>query len=542
MQWLRKVPNLLFISFIVPWASYFGLIWARAIQVRPDGWYAAYLPHWGDGAAHLSYMAAFAFREQFPMIHPLFVGHPFTYSFAADMVGGWITRLGLPLWLAYNWWGFVLSLCTLIGLWMIVKKVTNSNAQTWITTNLFLLSGGLGWKYLIIDKLQPTDIERVSYMPLLYTQRESTSIAWLNTIVGELIPQRAFLLAIPIAALVLITWHHQFILKKSTSLARLILSGVLFGCMPIIHPHTTMVLALVLICWGLPGIIKNIKQQWRDYLAIGIPALVIGGILTSQFLTPSVSTGFFRYYPGWLARSKEINWVIFWIDNWGIFLPLAAFATWKFLSRQMQWTIFPFWLWFILANLFLFQPYDWDNSKILTWVYLFLAIPVSVMILRLWANRGTSRVLAIILSLTLTLAGGLDAGSMLNTKKYALPLVNAEEVNLAQRLTQITPSDAVILTSTTHRNWAAILTGRQILCGYLGWMWTYGIKTADRVDDIRNIYAGTTSTQALIDRYHIGYIIVGPEEKSEFTVNQDFFDNLYPVVIETNTTKVYQVN
>ena len=106
MQLIKKGLNLLPQLYVIGWALYFTVIWMNAIQLRGDGWYAAYLPHWGDGVAHLSYMAAFAYRLVFPLYHPLFIFHPFTYSFAADLIGGLIAKTGIPLWFAYNLWGF----------------------------------------------------------------------------------------------------------------------------------------------------------------------------------------------------------------------------------------------------------------------------------------------------------------------------------------------------------------------------------------------------------------------------------------------------
>jgi len=533
----KKLPiSPYLIAFIVPWVAYFTQIWVSAIQVRSDGWYAAYLPHWGDGVAHLSYMAAFAFRSVFPVTHPLFYGHPFTYSFFADAIGGLITRIGVPQWLSYNLLGLILSIACLFGLWHLFRLLTHSDKQSLLAGNLFLLSGGLGWKYLILDRLGITTPPVVSYFPLLYTQREGTDIVWLNTIIGELIPQRAFLLAIPLGIFLLLTWYKRFILGKAVSRKRLILTGIIFGLMPIIHPHTTMILALTFLCWCLPTIKKNIK----DIVLIGLPTLVIGGAMVARFLIPSVSSGFFKFFPGWLSGPKDTNWFIFWMDNWGIFLPLAAIGSFFFLDKTLKKVILPFWIWFLLANLFLFQPYDWDNAKLLTWVNLFLCIPVVRVMAKLWRANRINKSLVIISILFMTLAGGLDALHMVDTNTYRIKIVSDEEISLANQVKQLTPTDAVILTATTHRNWVPILTGRQILCGYQGWMWTYGIKAGSRVDDMKAIYAGESNAAELLRKYHVGYIVVGPEERDEFSVNDPYMSQ-YPVLIQTVSTTVYQV-
>lgn len=530
----------MFIAFILPWSIYFSIIWIHAIQVRPDGWYAAYLPHWGDGIAHLSYMASFAFKSLIPTTHPLFLNHPFTYSFGSDWIGGLLTRSGLPLWFAYNVWGLTLSIALLCSLWLLIKRITHSNIQTWLTVNLFLTSGGLGWKYLIIDKLNPTSVPDSPYFPLLLTQRENTSIAWLNTIVGELIPQRAFLLALPLGAILLWVWYRQFVVGETVRFRYLIFSGLLFGIMPIVHPHTTMVLATVLVFWSLDSLLTKSKRALMNIAAIGIPAVIVGSFFVFKFLTPSVSSGFFKWYPGWLALSKNINWISFWWDNWGLFLPVAIISTFFFVDNTLKRVLYPFWLWFIVANLFLFQPYDWDNSKLFTWVYLFLAIPVAAVLVQLFKGRLYQKILALILFITMTLAGGIDAYRMLDTKTYALQIVTQKEIALANTIRTQTPADSIILTSTTHRNWVPILTGRQILCGYLGWMWTYGIDADHRVADIKEMYAGSPLAENLLNRYGIDYVVIGPEEKSEFMVNEAYFAARYPLLTSDAFTTVYR--
>ncbi len=542
MRQFLKGPNLAFICFFLFWTVYFGIVWAGAIQVRSDGWYAAYLPHWADGAAHLSYMSSFAYKSLLPSMHPLFLFHPFTYSFVADFIGGLITQIGFPLWFAYNMWGYVLSIFCIFSLWIFFNTLTHSKTKTILASTLFLTSGGLGWKYLILDRLGITIPPTASYFPVLYTQRETVGLVWLNVIVGELIPQRAFLLAIPLAIFLLITWYRQFLQYQPQSRCRLILSGIIFGFMPIIHPHTTMVLALTVSWWSIFALYKKQSSALKNILYVGVPAVILGLFFTLKFVIAATSSGFFRWYPGWLSGPHQIPWILFWIDNWGLFLPLAAIGTFLTKDKLLRQVLYPFWMWFILANLFLFQPYDWDNAKILTWVYLIFSIPVTNMIALLWRGRWFNKSLAVISLVVLTLAGSIDAAHMLDTNTYKLKLVNQEEVQLAEQLKAKTPPSSIILTSTTHRNWVPILTGRQILCGYLGWMWTYGIDADTRVRDMKSMYAGNDQAIKLLSDYKINYVVIGPEERYEFDVNDSFFAEKFPILIQTPTTTIYQIN
>jgi hypothetical protein len=530
----------LFIFYLGFWFIYFCLIWINAIQVRADGWYAAYIPHWADGAAHLSYMASIAFRPTLPHIHPLYLDHPFAYSFAADFLGGLLTKAGVDLPLSYNLIGLLLSLLVVITVWHLFRSLQKSPFHTLLATSLFFFSGGLGWRYYLNREAPPqTD----GYFFSLFTQIKDTPIVWLNTIVGELIPQRAFLLGLPLGCLLLYIFIRRLVFHHSFSKPVLILSGVILGFFPLIHPHTAMIIISCLAIYGLHHLIffpSSRRQTLLDLALIGVPSLLIGSALASVYIFPAVSQGFFRPLPGWLAATTQTNWFLFWFDNWGLFLPLAAIGTLR-VSPRLKLVLAPFWLWFILANLFLFQPYDWDNSKLLTWVYLMFTLPVTHLLARLTKTWLTRLILASTIIL-LCFSGGVDAFRMLNTHQHSLLLLSRQELTLAEYLKTTTSPDSVILTATTHRNWVPIATGRQILCGYRGWMWTYGIDDADRVSDIQAIYRGVPQAPQLIKQYGIDYVIIGPEEQAEFNINQAFFDTHYPMIYRHSDTLIYQIN
>lgn len=529
----------LFPLYLGFWLIYFAIIWIQAVRVTPDGWDAAYLPHWADGAAHLSYMANFAYRDNFPSQHPLFLGHPYSYSFAADYLGGLLVKIGLSLPDSYNLLGFLLSAATVVCLWQLLAGILKSSGKTFLAATLFFFSGGLGWRYYL-NGITRQD----NFFFSLFTQIPQTPIVWLNTIVGELIPQRSFLLGLPLGCLLLGVFIRRFIYHHPVPRFLLIISGIVLGCLPVIHPHTALIITTAIAIYGLSNLIQC-RSTWRsiliDLAMIGIPAAAVGFSLSSRFIFPAVTDGFFRYFPGWLARTTQTNWLLFWLDNWGLFLPLAFIGTLKS-NLKTKLILAPFWLWFLLANLFLFQPYDWDNSKLLTWVYLLFTIPVVQQLCRLPRSRPAGILTAIVILVVLTFAGAADALRMLDTQTQSLKLLDNNEIRLATYLRQHTPTDAIILTSTTHRNWVPMATGRQILCGYRGWMWTYGINDATRFDDMQAIYRGTAQADRLIKQYGIDYIVVGPEENYEFATNQSYFDSHYSVFYQTATTTIYQVN
>ncbi len=109
---MKKVvkKNWLFWIYFLGFGVFFSRAWSLALFMDEMGLRSGWIASWADGAAHLSYMSAFAYRDVFPTTHPLFLGKPFSYPFVVDMLGGMLIKIGLPLHVSYNLLGFVLSM------------------------------------------------------------------------------------------------------------------------------------------------------------------------------------------------------------------------------------------------------------------------------------------------------------------------------------------------------------------------------------------------------------------------------------------------
>ena len=104
-----------------------------------------------------------------------------------------------------------------------------------------------------------------------------------------------------------------------------------------------------------------------------------------------------------------------WWLLWGMALPAAIAGA--FLERRG-----PF-LWgggllFILANLILFQPISWDNSKIFLWAYFGLSGCMAQSLRRLWARGPLVRPFALVLSFWLTVTGLANFVHLFRTDRH----------------------------------------------------------------------------------------------------------------------------
>src|SRR2546430_8279609 len=84
-----------------------------------------------------------------------------------------------------------------------------------------------------------------------------------------------------------------------------------------------------------------------------------------------------------MSGAEMLLW--FWIKNTGLFIPLLLVALLSPLALRgrARLLIAPFSLVFLIANLVKFQPWDWDNSKLLVFWYLASAVAVGAILVRL---------------------------------------------------------------------------------------------------------------------------------------------------------------
>jgi uncharacterized membrane protein len=99
---------------------------------------------------------------------------------------------------------------------------------------------------------------------------------------------------------------------------------------------------------------------------------------------------------------------------------------------------------------------------------------------------------------------------------------------------------AVVLHAPTY-NSPVFLTGRRSLLGYPGWIWSRGLDYSQRASDIQKIYSGEPEADALLLRYRIEYVLIGPAELSSFHVNEQFWSR-YSKMAEIGEYRIYKTN
>lgn len=503
------------------WGLYFTFVWAHQLNHTPRGLTAGSIASWADGALHLSLISYFSYTTLTPDNLPVYYHHPLAYPFLVNWLTALLVRLGLPLITSYTFMGLILSLLFIYLLYRFYFYFQPQPLTALISSTIFLCSGGLGFIWFLQNLIFPPLTTPSTLLESEYTNMAAQHIGWINVVTSEFLPQRAFLLGISFGLLLLIFSYRTLAIKQSLPYKTYFFFGLAYGLLPIIHPHTMIALSplIITICFSM---LK--RRQLTQLVIFCLTILSISLPLIHLFVLSGSGISQIRFYPGWLAKSYSVNWLWFWFLNWGIF-PLVSLLGLKYLNTFQKIFIFPFTLVFIAANLFLFQAYDWDNSKLLTWVYLVFSAPAGLLITKLFSQPTPRQIIGLILFITTIFSGSLDIIRVTNYSRRSIPMLSTEEINLSNWINQHTPTESIWLTASNHNHPVPVLTGRQIIMGYPGWLWSYGIDYSTTQSRIQSIFQGTPEATYWINYFSIDYVVIGPHETSQFQPNLDFFSS-----------------
>src|SRR3989440_1800805 len=550
------------------------LVFDRALLEKPEGMYTGVLNNYGDVPFHLSVITRFAFGQNYPPEDPTFSGVRFTYPFLTDFVSAIFVRCGAGLrnsLLIENW---VIGVALVGVLHRFGLRLLRNRTAAILVPVLVILNGGLGWAMLFTDVNKS---EAGVFHVLMNIQHSYTILPdvaqgwrWGNAVTSLLVPQRGFLLGIPLAVIVFTQWwqagtdgekgglgdagkRSQKSASKFSKLQddlpvspspflrvspRMLAAGFVAGLLPLVHAHS------FIAAMGVGGVLALINiKRWREWCGFFVIASLIAGpqLLWSTHGSAVSTRAFIGWEFGWGHGTENV--IVFWLKNTGVFIPLlVAPLLWKtdsyLVSRKLLLFYLPFTLCFIIPNLIKFAPWIWDNIKILFYWWIASAPLVALLIAKLWEGTKFSRVMGATLFVMLTLAGGLDVFA-LASRQGEYQEFDRDGVTFAEAIKQQTPPSATILHAPIH-NTPIFLTGRRSVMGYPGHIWTHGIDSGPRENEIRQIYGGAPNAPALLAKYGVDYVVVDPQERSVMKVNDDFFRR-YPEVITVDEYHLFKV-
>lgn len=578
-----SVAGIGYLAFYLAIAILLAMVFNRAVFERPNGIYTGVMNNLGDLPLHLQVINSFAQGHNLPPEDPTFAGVRFAYPFLVDFLAAMLVRAGAG-WIFAMWLQDMVMALALVGLlhyWTVL--LTRNRLAGVIAPLLVLFSGGLGWWLLFSETSSDGLFATLANLQHDYTIVPNSILRWGNSLTTLFVPQRSILFGMPLAITIFCQWwlaisqqedakpsaeptatsaleqRNSVSAKGSNSrskgsrkaaaaiqqpeppksyVRRMLAAGLCAGLLPLIHAHTFLTVMAAAACLAL-----IFHTAWRSWLYFFAVALVVSApeILWLANTGGVNARNYLGWQPGWDHDKHNVIW--FWFVNTGLFIPLLVIAlvwrrgTFKLPQRVLRFYV-PFILCFIVLNLIKVAPWVWDNIKVLFLWYVASTPLVAWLLARWWQQRSLIRWLAPAVLATLLLAGALDVLRVVSEASEYQEF-DTEGIAAARLISAQTAPRAVVLHAPTY-NSPVFLSGRRSLLGYPGWMWSRGLDYSKRSADIERIYSGAPEAEALLRKYNVDYVLVGPMELASFKVNEQFWSK-YKTLSQAGAYRVYQI-
>src|SRR6266849_6559495 len=427
---------LFYFLFYATVAIVMWLVFSRALLDKPDGIDTCVLNNSGDLPFHLSVISRFAWGQNFPPEDPTFAGVRFTYPFITDFISAMFVRAGASLrdsMFIENW---ILGVALVGVLHRFGQQLLRNRTAAILTPVLVVLNGGFGWALLFkdVNKGEGGVFQVLTHIQHSYTILPEAAEGWRwgNAVTSLLVPQRGFLLGIPLAVIALTQWwaasrsdaegkskkvkgkkesrqHKRSeaaadanTAARSTALnsslfpfsffllpsaKRMVAAGFVAGLLPLVHAPSFVAVMGVGACLALIN-----SKRWREWLIFLVTASLIAfpQLLWSTHGSAVKTSAFIGFQFGWDKGDENFFW--FWLKNTGLFIPLLIAALlWKrdnyLVSRRLLFFYLPFTLCFLIPNMVKLAPWIWDNVKVLFYWWIASAPIVALLLARLWEGK-----------------------------------------------------------------------------------------------------------------------------------------------------------
>lgn len=502
---------------------------------------------WSDFGAHLPLIRSFSMGGNFnrliqgePIESPLFPGEPIRYHFGFYALVGVLEKLGLRLDWALNILSAI-GLAGLIGLiwWLAVSLFRDRRVAT-LSLLFFLFNGSLS--FLSFFKTHPISLTTIrdivtnsrfsSFGP--WDGGEITAFWTLNVFTNQ--RHLALSYALILLPLLVMALSKKRRLGQSSFIVAASMSVLLF------LNHAAAAIALLFLLWFF-----LVKKEVRLLLALAGLLTIPSLWLAAQSMNVSFPV---VLYPGYLIKPPLtlVSLSRFWFLNLGLhtlLIPLGIVLAPKSARRLVTP---PLLVLFVLPNVFRFSPDMINNHKFFNFFLILGNMFSAYAVVRLTLPHERKRVLgllrlvmALFLTLGLTLSGFIDLFPIINDAKGSLPDL-AANADIRFFATQV-PKGAVVANS----NWfyhPASLAGRAIFSGYTYFTWSYGYNQGKRENELAAIYRAETKEEAcqLLRQNNIAFVELIPKPEEYLKPNWELWNSLDPAYENPSThLRIYSI-
>ena len=502
---------------------------------------------YGDLCMHLAFITSLE-NMSFPPSYNLLVGTALSYPYLTDALSTTFYMLGMPLNLSLVVPGTLLMALTYAGYMLLARQILGGRHKAVaVAALLFFLNGGLGFLY-DFDLAFTDNFARIREIFTGYyktpANQPDLNLRFSNVIADLMIPQRALLggWAMGLPALYLLISSVRAKSYRQTALLALWAAAL-----PLVHTHTFLALGLFSGGYLLGNLIERKEEQRGILLRAGLYLGVVLALALPQLLGNAVKQtlegGSLRFQFNWVnnsgGRGFKDFYFWFWVKNAGLPFILAVCACLCARKRGYLDIVLGMTAIYVVAELILFQPNEYDNNKLFYIWFMFamiLAADYGSMIMRRLAGLpGRALLCGLFLSASV-LSGALSLG---REAVSGYQLFSANAVAAGGWIRENTDRDDVFLTGQQHINPVCSLAGRQIVCGSDLYVFFHGLDYGKQSEDCKRFYENPRENADVLADYDVRYIYVSDYERAEFDVDLDALDEAYALVYDNDDVRIY---
>ena len=521
------------------------LQWTHHLRPAADGLHVGQSTY-GDLPLHTGIITSLR-DARFPADYSILPGTRLAYPFLADSLSTSVMLFGASLQLALIVPGTLMMALAFAGFTLLALRMANGRRAAVLAALLVFFNGGLGFLYSFdmigqslgqagINELQAgTWAQRLQTIltgwyqtPVNHAEFTAYNLRWSNIIADMFIPQRTFLggwmMLMPLLYLL-----YDGLQTSSRNVRQFALLGIMAGGLPLLHTHSFLALGLCSAGWLIIDLFKR-RAIWPWLLYGGIALALAMPQLIAFTFSQAGAEGFLRLQFNWVNNSGGAGlrdgYLWFYLKNIGLPFLLLVLSLFEGNAKHRHIYAGAFVI-FAAAELIIFQPNEYDNNKLFYVWYALCAVPISEYVFTLYDRLKGIRargVLAALCCVVFFLSGSLSLAreAMSDFQSFSLTAVKA-----ASYAEQETAPHSTFLTWTQHLNPVSALAGRSIVSGPKLWLYYHGFDTDAREAEIRAFYEAPSKNAAMLSRYGITYIMLGPYERNELQVDEQALESLF---------------
>ncbi len=282
--------------------------------------------------------------------------------------------------------------------------------------------------------------------------------SWAPILNTMLMPQRDFLLGLAMGFAIIYLVYYLLFEAKRKKVWDILLLGFLVGLMPLVHPPTLIVLAIILafaLFYRLFS--KNGAKKLKEELLLVIPALAVGLPQLYYMSLQRLGPDWYRFvYSSWIIYSGNLALTVletvvyffsYWTELMGLSFLLAFAGLYVCKDKRLRLFSIPFFATILFVMIFSPQPNPSDSNKMALYAFFMLAVLTGVFVSWLYKKKNAA-FKALAIAIVVLISGNsimVYYQSTLNSGSYVL--ISSAELNASEFIRNSTPSGAIFAVS-----------------------------------------------------------------------------------------------